>query len=100
MPGKSLSEVVRIMAFSVFPIIDRQTGQVQFRAEGRWHTSYVSRPAQLEALISRATRRPQYDPRTQELIVHIAAPHKPAGERFTFRLAKFPDLRVPTKLKG
>ncbi|WP_313812019.1 hypothetical protein [Glutamicibacter sp.] len=88
------------MAYSVLPIIDLQTGQVQFKVQGRWYTRYVDRPAQLERLVARAARRPVFDPANGELIVFIAAAGIPAGRQSAFSLAKFPTERTLAKLGG
>lgn len=88
------------MAYSVLPIIDLQTGQVQFKVQGRWYTRYVSHPEQLERLVTRAARRPVFDPAHSELIVFVAAAGLPQGRQQAFSLAKFPRHHRLTKLGG
>lgn len=88
------------MSFSVLPIIDRQTGQVQFKSQGQWHIRYVCDPANLERLITRSARRPMYDPATSQLILQVAATGEPTGRSIAFSLAKFPSLTPLTKIKS
>lgn len=88
------------MAFSVLPIIDLQTGQVQFTVQGRWHTRYIADPAHLERLVSRSARRPVFDPRAGELVVFVAAAGQPDGRRCAFRLAKFPGTIALARVRG
>ncbi len=78
------------MAFSVLPIIDLQTGQVQFTVQGRWHTRYIADPAHLERLVSRSSRRPVFDPRAGELVVFVAAAGQPDGRRSLLGLPNSP----------
>ena len=88
------------MAFSVLPIIDLQTGQVQFTARGRWYTRYISDPVHLERLITRSSRRPVFDPEAGELVVFVASAGQPDGRSLAFRLAKFPGIISLAKLRG
>ncbi|PRB76569.1 hypothetical protein CQ012_06030 [Arthrobacter sp. MYb214] len=88
------------MAYPILPVIDRQTGQVQFKAEGRWRTRYVADPLRLERLIARCARRPTYDPATSELQLVLPVSGNPAGKRIAFSLAKFPSAGALTKLGG
>ncbi|WP_159614072.1 hypothetical protein [Glutamicibacter sp. JC586] len=88
------------MAFSVLPIIDRQTGQVQFKAQDRWHVLYVCDPARLEQLITRSSSRPTFEPTTSQLVLHIASIGHPEGRSVAFSLAKFPSLTPLTKMNS
>ncbi len=88
------------MAFSVLPIIDLQTGQVQLKVQGRWYTRYISDPAQLERLITRSAHRPVFDLDTGELIILVASAGLPAGKPVAFRLAKFPASLALAKVRG
>ncbi|PJJ42882.1 hypothetical protein ATK23_0039 [Glutamicibacter mysorens] len=88
------------MAIPILPIIDRQTGQVQFTAEGRWCTRYVAHPLQLERLIARCSRRPAFDPDTSELLLVVPAAGNPAGRRYAFSLAKFPSPGALAKVES
>ncbi len=86
------------MAYSVLPIIDRQTGQVQFKVQGQWHIRYVCDPARLELLIARSARRPIFELATSQLVLSIASSGQPEGQSIAFSLAKFPSLRPLSKL--
>lgn len=86
------------MAHSVLPIIDRQTGQVQFSVQGQWHIRYVQDPARLELLIARSAHRPIYESITSQLVLRVASRGLPDGQRIAFSLAKFPSLTPLTKL--
>ena len=88
------------MAFSVLPIIDLQTGQVQFTVQDRCYTRYISDPAHLERLITRSSRRPVFDPAAGELVVFVASAGQPDGRSLAFRLAKFPGIISLAKLRG
>lgn len=86
------------MAYSILPIIDRQTGQVQFKVQGRWCTRYVAEPARLEQLIARCARRPDYEPEAGQLVLVIPSIGEPAGKRIAFSLAKFPGTSALAKM--
>lgn len=86
------------MTYPILPIIDRQTGQVQFKAEGHWHIRYVADPLRLELLLARCARRPIFDPETSNLLLVVPAIADPAGKKFAFSLAKFPSNGALTKL--
>lgn len=88
------------MAYSVLPIIDLQTGQVQFRVQGRWYTRYVDYPQELARQVERSARRPVFTPASGQLLVFIAAAGHPAGRQLAFSLAKFPGRRSLAKLGG
>lgn len=86
------------MAYSVLPIVDRQTGQVQFTVHGQWHICYVSDPLRLEFLLARCARRPIFIPEACELRLSVAAAGRPQGRTVAFSLAKFPTLEPATKI--
>lgn len=86
------------MAYSVLPIVDRRTGQVQFKVQGHWHICYVGDPIQLEQLLARCARRPVFDPETSELLLGVAAAGEPQGRNVAFSLAKFPTPHPLTKI--
>lgn len=83
---------------SVFPIIDVQTGQVQFRSRGSWATFYVVNPQQLLQALAHSARTVLFDPQTQDLLIFVASRGKLAGEPRAFSLAKFPQGASLTKL--
>ncbi|WP_334122767.1 hypothetical protein [Glutamicibacter sp.] len=86
------------MAYSVLPIVDRQTGQVQFKFQGQWLIRYVDDPGQLEHLLARCARRPLFNPDSSELVLGVATAGQSQGRSIAFSLAKFPSLRPLTKL--
>jgi len=96
-PGKN-SAKAHHMAYSVLPIVDRQTGQVQFKVQGHWHIRYVCDPQRLELLLARCARRPIFNPETSELVLGVATTGQAQGRSIAFSLAKFPSLEPVTKM--
>ncbi|PQZ97372.1 hypothetical protein CQ010_11310 [Arthrobacter sp. MYb211] len=88
------------MALNVLPIIDLQTGQVQFPLRGVWVSYYVTDPHLLTRLLARTVGPPSFDSQREELSVFVAVRGQNAGTAHVFSLAKFPVLESLTKLGG
>lgn len=88
------------MAINVLPIIDLQTGQVQFPLHGDWVYYFVANPQQLAKVLTRTVRTPSFDPAREELSVYVAKNGYNYGVAQVFSLAKFPGLVSLTKLRS
>ncbi|WP_404289324.1 hypothetical protein [Glutamicibacter arilaitensis] len=88
------------MALNVLPIIDLQTGHVQFPFHGIWVSYYVINPRFLARLLASSVGPPSFDSQRNELSVFVATRGQSAGTAHVFSLAKFPVLESLTKLGG
>jgi hypothetical protein len=88
------------MSVNVLPIIDLQTGQVQFPLQGVWVSYFVTDPRRLAESLTRTVRTPSFDVSREELSVFIAYTGHNNGIARVFSLAKFPALTSLTKLNS
>lgn len=88
------------MSINVLPIIDLQTGHVQFPLHGVWVSYFVASPRRLAESLTRTVRTPSFDESREELSVFIADTGHNRGIPRVFSLAKFPALASLTKLNS
>lgn len=88
------------MAVNVLPIIDLQTGRLQFPLDGVWTSFFVADPRRLSQLLARTVRTPSFDVTREELWVYIAQRGQYRGVAQVFSLAKFPAASSLTKLSS
>ncbi|GAA2970657.1 hypothetical protein ACX5K5_02815 [Glutamicibacter bergerei] len=88
------------MSINVLPIIDLQTGQVQFPLHGLWVSYFVTNPRRLAESLTRTVRTPSFDVSREELSVFIAVTGHNHGIPHVFSLAKFPAFTSLTKLNS
>lgn len=84
----------------VLPILDLNTGQLQFSLSGQWVEFYTRQPEVLFRTLARSTTAPTFDPDTAELVLRTPAQHQPDGARVTFQLEKFLEPSLVTRLEG
>ena len=84
----------------VLPIVDLNTGRLQFRLHGQWVVYYTDRPRELLRVLARSTAPASFAPETNRLVLTVAGRRTSHGSRVAFSLAKFPDPFALTTLDG
>lgn len=84
----------------VLPIIDLNTGQVQFTMQGQWAEFYTDRPQELLRLLSRSTDTTYFTADSCELWIATGKQRVTNGERIAFSLAKFHEPSTLITLGG
>ena len=85
------------MSVPVLPIVDLQTGQVQFRTGGNWQVRYVPEPRKLSALLGKCARHPEFDAEHDQLMLPLPARGR-RGIPTALSLAKFPCALPAVKI--